>query len=278
MVRGAFKGSCWSLVVSRSLGRLLCFVQVWPTTKNERQELLLPLQLRLCGLQLLALVRIDNRIRELQILESIDDRGSDDRHHHGALPRRRPFGITRHDHEEDGAILADGPQIDHQTIHVLVVAQINRNGPHLAIRVDLLLRHRQAVHYQFQGHLARIADARALQLPIGLLVVGGLADRLVRCLVKQRGYSIGALAIVTIVGLAAINCLGVRSGSLVQGVLMVLKVGALAALIVLGWLFHRPPPSAMAAPPDGLLAFGGAMVPVLFAYGGWQTTCFIASL
>jgi len=26
-----------------------------------------------------------------------------------------------------------------------------------------------------------------------------------------------------------------------------------------------------------LLAFGGAMVPVLFAYGGWQTTCFIAS-
>ncbi len=86
-----------------------------------------------------------------------------------------------------------------------------------------------------------------------------------------------ALAIVTIVGLAAINCLGVRSGSLVQGVLMVLKVGALAALIVLGWLFHRPPPAAAAAPPDGLLAFGGAMVPVLFAYGGWQTTCFIAS-
>jgi APA family basic amino acid/polyamine antiporter len=86
-----------------------------------------------------------------------------------------------------------------------------------------------------------------------------------------------ALAIVTIVGLAAINCLGVRSGSAVQGVLMVLKTGALAALIVLGWLFHRPPPASAAAPPDGLLAFGGAMVPVLFAYGGWQTTCFIAS-
>src|SRR6185295_8448583 len=86
-----------------------------------------------------------------------------------------------------------------------------------------------------------------------------------------------AAVAVTFARLAAINCLGVRSGSLVQGVLMVLKVGALAALIVLGWLFHRPPPSAMAAPPDGLLAFGGAMVPVLFAYGGWQTTCFIAS-
>jgi APA family basic amino acid/polyamine antiporter len=86
-----------------------------------------------------------------------------------------------------------------------------------------------------------------------------------------------ALAIATIVGLAAINCLGVRSGSVVQGVLMVLKIGALLALIVLGWLFHQPPPATVAAPPDGLLAFGGAMVPVLFAYGGWQTTCFIAS-
>ena len=86
-----------------------------------------------------------------------------------------------------------------------------------------------------------------------------------------------ALAIVTIVGLAAINCLGVRSGSLVQGVLMVLKIGALLALIVLGWLFHTPPPPSEAAPAGGLLAFGGAMVPVLFAYGGWQTSCFIAS-
>jgi APA family basic amino acid/polyamine antiporter len=86
-----------------------------------------------------------------------------------------------------------------------------------------------------------------------------------------------ALAIVTILGLAAINCLGVRSGSLVQGVLMVLKLGALAALIVLGWLFHRPPAATQAPAPGGLLAFGAAMVPVLFAYGGWQTTCFIAS-
>ncbi|HET9155100.1 MAG TPA: amino acid permease [Myxococcaceae bacterium] len=86
-----------------------------------------------------------------------------------------------------------------------------------------------------------------------------------------------ALAVVTIGGLAAINCLGVRSGSLVQGILMVLKIGALIALVVLGWLFHRPPSPSVAAPPDGLLAFGGAMVPVLFAYGGWQTTCFIAS-
>jgi len=119
----------------------------------------------------------------------------------------------------------------------------------------------------------------ALLLVINAGGVAAVAVTFARYALELTGAPIGetALAIVTIVGLAAINCLGVRSGSLVQGVLMVLKVGALVALIVLGWLFHRPPPSAVAAPPDGLLAFGGAMVPVLFAYGGWQTTCFIAS-
>ena len=119
----------------------------------------------------------------------------------------------------------------------------------------------------------------ALLLVINAGGVAAVAVTFARYALELTGVPMSetALAIVTIVGLAAINCLGVRSGSLVQGVLMVLKVGALAALIVLGWLFHRPPPSAVAAPPDGLLAFGGAMVPVLFAYGGWQTTCFIAS-
>jgi APA family basic amino acid/polyamine antiporter len=119
----------------------------------------------------------------------------------------------------------------------------------------------------------------ALLLVINAGGVAAVAVTFARYALELTGAPVGetALAIVTIVGLAAINCLGVRSGSLVQSVLMVLKVGALAALIVLGWLFHRPPPAAAAAPPDGLLAFGGAMVPVLFAYGGWQTTCFIAS-
>src|SRR5262249_57220486 len=78
-----------------------------------------------------------------------------------------------------------------------------------------------------------------------------------------------ALAILTIGALAAINCLGVKSGSMVQSVLMVLKIGVLLALILLGWLFHRPaPPPSLPVPADGWLAFGGAMVPVLFAYGG----------
>jgi APA family basic amino acid/polyamine antiporter len=85
------------------------------------------------------------------------------------------------------------------------------------------------------------------------------------------------VAVVTLLVLAAVNCLGVKSGSLVQGTLMVLKVVVLLTLIAAGLLLHHPPAPVPAAPPDGILAFGGAMVPVLFAYGGWQTANFIAA-
>ncbi|MFY9554248.1 MAG: amino acid permease [Blastocatellia bacterium] len=86
-----------------------------------------------------------------------------------------------------------------------------------------------------------------------------------------------ALAVLTI-----INCLGVRAGSAVQSLLMVLKILAIAALIWAGF---------SAGPPDsaGLIdrrepqsfgwtisSFGAALVPVLFAYGGWQTASFVA--
>jgi APA family basic amino acid/polyamine antiporter len=84
-----------------------------------------------------------------------------------------------------------------------------------------------------------------------------------------------ALAVLTI-----INCLGVRQGSGVQSALMITKIAALGALIVLGWAWVRPA-AAVVAPASGsgltlLSAFGAAMVPVLFAYGGWQTANFVA--
>ena len=47
----------------------------------------------------------------------------------------------------------------------------------------------------------------------------------------------GALALLT-----AINCLGVRAGSNVQSVLMVLKIVAIAALVLCGLLLRRPQP------------------------------------
>ena len=79
--------------------------------------------------------------------------------------------------------------------------------------------------------------------------------------------------------LVAVNCLGVRAGSSVQSVFMVLKIVAIVALIAAGIFFAgRPPAAPAAALPgrDGPLSFFAAMTPVMFAYGGWQTASFVA--
>jgi basic amino acid/polyamine antiporter, APA family len=87
---------------------------------------------------------------------------------------------------------------------------------------------------------------------------------------------VSALALLTL-----INCFGVRSGSNVQNVLMMLKIGAIAMLVIAGlWLAPAAataaPNAAVAAGGTGLAAIGAAMTPVMFAYGGWQTSSFCA--
>lgn len=95
------------------------------------------------------------------------------------------------------------------------------------------------------------------------------------------------VAALALVALALVNCLGVRAGSAVQSALMVLKIVAVLALVGGGgWFLLGGRVAAAAAPavpgisatdaPGPLLAFGAALVPVLFAYGGWQTACFVA--
>lgn len=89
--------------------------------------------------------------------------------------------------------------------------------------------------------------------------------------------------VVTMALLTAVNCLGVKPGGRFQSVLMVLKIAAIAALVGAGFLMVRAPKPVMHPVLDRpmgfdlLTAFGAAMVPVLFSYGGWQTTNFIAS-
>jgi len=89
------------------------------------------------------------------------------------------------------------------------------------------------------------------------------------------------IAVVTLLILTLINCLGVRSGSNTQSVLMLLKLAAIAMLIIAGATISAPHAAARAmldAPmsPDLFLRFGAAMTPVMFAYGGWQTASFVS--
>src|SRR5882672_3460772 len=91
-----------------------------------------------------------------------------------------------------------------------------------------------------------------------------------------------ALGLAALLALTVVNCLGVAMGARVQSALMVLKIAAIATLIVCGWLLVPPVTGTAAAAPlagqgvRALFAFGAAMAPVLFAYGGWQTASFVS--
>jgi APA family basic amino acid/polyamine antiporter len=99
-------------------------------------------------------------------------------------------------------------------------------------------------------------------------------------LTGNTGAPAWPLAIGSIVLLSAINYVGVKPGSRVLNVFVVLKVLALAVLIVFAW-FQPAAPGWLSetrtdTTPSGLLAFGLALIPILFAYGGWQQTNYVA--
>ena len=87
------------------------------------------------------------------------------------------------------------------------------------------------------------------------------------------------IAVAALGSLTAINCLGVRAGSRVQSAMTLTAIVAIAVLVVCSFFWNTTQPPVVAAPPmpaNVLLAFGAAMTPVLFAYGGWQTSSFLA--
>jgi APA family basic amino acid/polyamine antiporter len=86
-----------------------------------------------------------------------------------------------------------------------------------------------------------------------------------------------ALALLTV-----INCIGVRAGSITQNIFMILKLLAIALLVLFGLTVSQssstPADVAHASTTtwQALIAFGAALIPAQFAYGGWQTACFVA--
>src|SRR5258706_13403815 len=101
------------------------------------------------------------------------------------------------------------------------------------------------------------------------------------------------IAALALGSLTVINCFGVRTGGTVQSLLMVLKILAIVALVSCGLFLIMSPTITSApevtpigggiggfgfvfSPSHSLTIIGAAMVPVLFSYGGWQTSSFVA--
>jgi basic amino acid/polyamine antiporter, APA family len=94
-------------------------------------------------------------------------------------------------------------------------------------------------------------------------------------------WNSSVIAAVVLLVLSGINCFGARAGSNVQSTLMLLKIGAIGALVIVGLgvgggslksgpLLEQPISFRL------LKSIGAAMVPIAFAYGGWQTATFVA--
>lgn len=90
------------------------------------------------------------------------------------------------------------------------------------------------------------------------------------------------VAVAVILGLSGCNLLGVVLGKLIQNSLTIVKVGALAAFVVLGFTVGSHSGANFAMNPEGLdlsrllVGFGLAVVAVSWAFDGWNNITYVA--
>jgi len=91
---------------------------------------------------------------------------------------------------------------------------------------------------------------------------------------------IRVVAVAAVLGLSAINYLGVRQGSVLQTVVTAAKILAIALILVLVLLLGGPAPQQSAAgghpAPAGLREFVLAISAGLFSFGGWHMVTYAA--
>jgi APA family basic amino acid/polyamine antiporter len=178
----------------------------------------------------------------------------------------------------------------------LVYADLSRRRPHVGGQYAFLREaYHPAVAFLYgwsllwviqSGGMASVAVvfARYFLELVNLFAVNLLGSTGQSAVAAGNTTAGAVIAAVTIAALTAINCVGVRTGSTTQNLFMVLKILSIATLIVCGLLVTRTPDvrpvSQLPDPPGGWRiapALAAALVPVLFAYGGWHTTTFMAA-
>jgi APA family basic amino acid/polyamine antiporter len=188
----------------------------------------------------------------------------------------------------------------------LVYAELARRRPHAGGQYAYLREaYRPAVAFVYgwsllwiiqSGGLASVAVIFARYFLELLHTFGGWlgVDEGSLSTVAESRLAAALVASAAIATLTAVNCAGVRTGSTAQNIFMMLKILAIALLVVCGLAFadgqwsvirgvqpnDRPEVTAGGLANSvhwpGMTAFAAAMVPVLFAYGGSHTTTFVA--
>lgn len=122
----------------------------------------------------------------------------------------------------------------------------------------------------FVGFTAPIA---ASAMGFSEYMFGGLGDRLPAYgdVFVRKGAAILVIALFTV-----LHYLGLKTGARVQNFLTALKVLIVAGVPVAGLAVGARAVPALAAAPAGALAFGTAMMLVMFSYSGWNASAYIA--
>jgi APA family basic amino acid/polyamine antiporter len=141
------------------------------------------------------------------------------------------------------------------------------------------------------GPLPAFLYGWSLLLAIATGAIAAVAVTFATYAVRIVGLPEGAtipLALGAVVLLSAVNIFGVAPGAATQNIFTILKLAAIGALLIAAVVMPPAviptmpapiasitltPPSTFAAM---LLAVSTALVPVLFSYGGWQQTNFVA--
>ena len=104
-----------------------------------------------------------------------------------------------------------------------------------------------------------------------------------RSFVALGPAGIRVVAAVALISLTAVNVVGVRAGSRTNTLLMAAKVAGMLALVALAFSRGLHPASRFDASPAAVFRGASlhivltALVPILFAYGGWQSCANIAA-
>jgi basic amino acid/polyamine antiporter, APA family len=89
-------------------------------------------------------------------------------------------------------------------------------------------------------------------------------------------WFVKGVGVASIVVLSLVNAAGLRPGKWVNNALSGTKLAAFAALLGVGLLFGRAPAAVAEAAPAAGAGLGAALIPVLFAYSGWNAATYVA--